>query len=224
VRTRACSAALRAPWRAAAYARMSARVLALVQPLNAEAAGATALLDALGAHPDVLEDFFELSAVMLARYPAVLLHSDRWQPLAALVPPCARLQHKEAWRASTRFAERLLGAHTKRVDMTAATLSVLDATVAHVCPPLACELLIGIAGVLPASRTAPSCAVLRAIVDSVPERGAEWVRGACAVLPPAAQAEVGPAIEAITRANATEREMRTAVDAFSDVCRRRRLV
>lgn len=203
---------------------MSTRVVTLLQPTSVEAATPAGLLDALGAYPDVLEDFFELSIVLLARFPSQLLLSDRWQPLLQLLPPCARLPHKDAWRAAMRFAEQLLGARLKRVDVEQRALAVLDASVAQVSRLLAVELLLGIAGVLPVSRVPQSSTVLRTIVECVPEHGAGWIADACAALPQAAQLEAGPAIDAITRRGVSEREVRTAVDGFSEVCRRRRLV
>lgn len=203
---------------------MSARVVALLQPTSAAAATEAGLLDALGAYPDVLEDFFQLSIVMLARFPCQLLLSDCWQPLAQLVAPCARLPHSNAWTAATKFAEHLLLARLKRVDMEPAALAVLDATVARLSVPLAAELLRGIAGALPVLRVPRCSTMLRAIVECVPEQGAAWVADACAALPQAAQAEAGPMVMAITHRSASERDMRRAVDAFSEVCRRRRLL
>jgi hypothetical protein len=207
--------------------KMSVKVVSLLQtPADAHAPNLQATL---GAHPDVLEDFFELSVVLLARFPCQLLLSERWLPLAQLVAPCALLQHKEAWRASLHFAERLLLACSKRVDMDAQALAILDATVKEVAPLLSRELLFGMAGMLPASRVAQSCVVLRAIAECSPELGRVWIRNACTALPPAAQMLAGPMVEAIapsapTARAATEREVRRAADHFSDACRCQRLV
>jgi len=209
----------------ATYSRMSARVVSLLQPASAEAAATQAgQLAALGAHPDVLEDFFELSVVLLGRFPNQLLLSASWPPLAQLVAPCALLQHKEAWRACLNFAERLLGARVKRVDTDAAARGVLDATAAQVSPLLARQVLLGVAGMLPQSHVPQSCAVLRAVLESFPEHGPTWIRDACAALPPAAHTEAAPMLEVLLLRAATEREVRNAVDAFSEACRRRRLV
>jgi hypothetical protein len=101
---------------------------------------------------------------------------------------------------------------------------VLDATAAQVSPVLARQLMLGVAGMLPQSRVPQSCAVLRGILESSPEQGPAWVRDACASLGPAAHAEAGPMLEVLLLRAATEREVRFAVDTFSEACRRRRLV
>jgi hypothetical protein len=203
--------------------RMSRQSLLLLHP---PATPEQALPQVLGAHPDVLEDLLELSVQMLTRYPAQLLLSECWGPLAQLIAPCALVQHKEAWVATLHFAETLLGACTKRVDMQQQTLDVLDASVATIAPLLARSLVLGIAGAQPSSRVQQSCVVLRAVVDCTPSHGPGWIREGVSALPPAAQQlpEVVPLLTALTQSTIVMQDVKKAADAFSEACRRRRLV
>ena len=77
---------------------------------------------------------------------------------------------------------------------------------------------------LPASRVQQSTAVLRALVECVPENGVAWIRNACAALPPGAQTDAEGMLSALSRVPISSAEVRRAVDSFSDACRRKRLV
>lgn len=210
------------------YISMSDAVSALVAP----DAGATDVLGKLNAYPDVLEDYFELTIVMLRRFSKGVLGSTAWPMAMGLATSCLLLSHREAWRACTKFLESVTEMRTKRVDMSKEALDSLQLTLAAHGPLIAKGLVFGAAGGLPDSRVPRIGAVLRALVDAEPVQAPAWVQAACAELPDAVQAEAKELAATLAAAATTpvvdgrraSEPVRRSVDAFSEACRRLRVI
>jgi len=201
------------------YSSMASRVFLLLTPKMGQD-----LVQALGAFPDVLEDFFELSLVTFMRFRDRLLAGTTWPPLVQLCSGCVLLEHREAWRACTHLAEGIFGSCARRVDVDPHTLSVLDATVAQHGPVIMRGVTCAIAGVLPPARVPQCTALLRAMMEGVPESAGSWLEHALGALPVAAHEDAKILLTACTRSPVSWPEVRRAVDDFSDVCRRKRII
>lgn len=212
---------------------MAERALALVGPAAADprpppaapAAGRSAATTGLDAYPDVLEDLLELTVVMLARFPDRLLAWAQWPALVQLGSACVLLQHKEAWRAAMHFSERLLGARATRVEMVPETRRTLEATIEACGPALARQLLLALAGVLPGARCVQLGSALRQMLECAPDGAGAWLQAAAAQLPPAAHEDARALLDALgAHSPPSGPAVRRAVDAFSESCRRKRVL
>jgi len=206
------------------FARMSAVVFRLLS------AAPTAIPD----NPDVVDDFFELCSTVLRLHPALLAESELL--LSSFQCGCAalRIQHREANRAVVGFFEMLLVLRQAgaRGNLSPAAFNGITTLLVANGAQLAQELLLAIAGLVPPARVRFLSPVLKGLVLVDYAASRSWLEAAVQALPPGGHMDGATLLQAIYSAEALARDDRGAGDrvfgqaaeAFSNACRRRRLL
>lgn len=213
---------------------------AAVRPVVSEAfqriATATFTLLSSGANgivdnPDVVDDFFELCSKVLRKEPSLLLESTILQPAVQCGTAALHVQHKEAGRSTFCFFENLIEASgpRTRTPVSPAGLAALQGVLGEHGPKIVSQIILAVAGMLPAQRVRFLSPLLQQIVHAAPGPSREWVTAAVRAMPAGAHADGGVLIESIFSAEALvldphgDKTFLLAVDVFSDGCRRKRI-
>ena len=177
---------------------MSAATFQLLSPPG----GGAALVD----HPDVVDDYFELSSKFLKKMPGLLLEAPSLLD-SVFMCGCAGLhvQHREANRSVVAFFETLVGLPSSRLQPVSppalqALLGVLTTRGGH----LVHAMVLAIAGVLPQSRIRFLVPVLRVLADMEAATCRGWVQAAVQSLPADAHSDGAILLAALFSAEALQ--------------------
>jgi len=180
-------------------------------------------------HPDVVDDFFELSGKVLRFQPQLLLESPLLTPTFQCGCEALHLQHREAGRSAFRFFDNLIDLlqRPKRlgVELSEGSMANLRAVLGQCGPKLVTQVITAIAGALPASRTRLIAPLLKELIKVEATVTEQWARATIQGLPTEIQTDGGVFVgNIITReALVDDKVFIQTAEAFGEACRRKKV-
>jgi len=180
-------------------------------------------------HPDVVDDFFELSGKVLRFQPQLLLESPLLTPTFQCGCEALHLQHREAGRSAFRFFDNLIDLlqRPKRlgVELSEGSMANLRAVLGQCGPKLVTQVITAIAGALPASRTRLIAPLLKELIKVEAAVTEQWARATIQGLPAEIQTDGGVFVgNIITReALVDDKVFIQTAEAFGEACRRKKV-